>query len=159
MLSKTTTASALRVRRLRVRIELYGCTTTSLWLCAGFRRWHWGWETEQKTRWRNGKKFGKIEKQSRHSRGTKLAQRRNKFGNRKILFSNEGQDTKREHNRCYHVSFCQRRKRQQQKVGTLEKSKTQKRVLVHRSVDSNPANNEKSSELAMNGQALESHQR
>ena len=35
VLSSTTTASALRVNRLSVRMELYGCTTTSLWLCQG----------------------------------------------------------------------------------------------------------------------------
>lgn len=36
-MSSTTTASALCVSRFKVRMELYGWTTTSLWLCASFK--------------------------------------------------------------------------------------------------------------------------
>ena len=39
-LSNTTTQSAFNVNLFRVKIELYGCTTTSLWL------WLWLGKTE-----------------------------------------------------------------------------------------------------------------
>ena len=43
VLSRTTTASALRHKRFRVSTELYGCTTTSDWLCDWFGNTEYVW--------------------------------------------------------------------------------------------------------------------